>query len=219
MIAVDGPSGAGKSSVSRAVASALGYRYLDTGAMYRALTWAVLRAGISLADPDAIAALAERTALRLETDPAQPRVAVDGVDVTAEIRGDAVTEAVSAVSAVPAVRTLMVARQRELIDNGGIVVEGRDIGKTVAPDAQVKIFLTAAAAARAERRSREQAADSAADVSATEDALRRRDSADSQRAASPLAQAPDAVVIDSTELGLDDVVRQVLARVAPVVAT
>ncbi|MFC7550714.1 (d)CMP kinase [Plantactinospora sp. GCM10030261] len=203
VVAVDGPSGSGKSTVSRRLATQLAARYLDTGAMYRAVTWAVLRAGVEPQDADSVAKVAGETALRIGVDPADPRVTADGVPVDREIRGPEVTAAVSAVSAVPAVRELMVRRQREIIEEAGrIVVEGRDIGAVVAPDADLKVYLTASADARAQRRS----AEFAADVSATAADLARRDKLDSTRATSPLQQAPDAVVLDTTELGIDEVV-------------
>jgi len=198
--------------VARGVARALGLRYLDTGAMYRAVTWAVLDRCIDLADADAVTALAETALLDIGTDPTKPHIAIDGHDVTAAVRTAPVTAAVSAVSATPGVRVALVQRQRELIGAGGIVVEGRDIGTTVAPNATLKIFLTADSSARAERRGRELAGSAPDDatLAATEADLRRRDLADSGRASSPLAQASDAVVIDATSLGPDDVVHRVL---------
>ncbi|MBL6280438.1 (d)CMP kinase [Micromonospora fiedleri] len=203
VVAVDGPSGSGKSTVSRRLATSLGARYLDTGAMYRAITWAVLRSGVDLNDAHAVAKVAGEVDLRIGTDPAGYAVTADGVNVETEIRGADVTAAVSAVAAVPAVRALLVARQRDMIDKAGrIVVEGRDIGSVVAPDADLKVYLTASAAARAARRS----AENAADVAATAADLARRDQLDSTRKADPLAQAADAVVLDSTELGIDEVV-------------
>lgn len=220
VIAIDGPSGSGKSTVARGVARALGLRYLDTGAMYRALTWLALRHGVRLDDPPALEALAASADLRLHTDADHPTVTADGIDVTAEIRGADVTAAVSAVSAVPGVRAEMVRRQRAAIGDGGIVVEGRDIGTAVAPDAPVKVFLTADHAARALRRARESTPTADADsVAATGAALRRRDELDSGRAASPLTQAPDAEVIDSTELTADEVVAHVVARAQGVLAS
>ncbi len=216
VIAVDGPSGSGKSTVARGVARALGLRYLDTGAMYRAVTWAVLQRGMDPADADAVGDLAATLELEMGTDPAAPRVAVEGADASGAVRSEAVTAMVSTVSAVPAVRTAMVRRQQELIGAGRIVVEGRDIGTTVAPDATLKIFLTADPAARARRRGLEIAgADlDAAALDRTRDDLLRRDAADSGRAASPLTQAADAVVIDSTDLDADGVVARILELVS-----
>ena len=212
VIAIDGPSGSGKSTVARGVAAALGLRYLDTGAMYRALTWLALHrqappGPVSLDDADGLAALAQSADLVLTTTPEPVSVTVDGTDVTAAIRADDVTAAVSRVSAVPAVRTAMVRRQQQMIGSGGIVVEGRDIGTTVAPQAPVKVFLTAAESVRAERRAHE----TAGALAATQEALTRRDRLDAGRAASPMAQAPDAVVVDSTELSVDEVVARIVA--------
>ncbi|AVT33936.1 (d)CMP kinase [Plantactinospora sp. BC1] len=203
VVAVDGPSGSGKSTVSRRLANALGARYLDTGAMYRAVTWAVLRSGVDPQDAEAVAKVAGETDLKIGVDPEAPSVTADGVAVDREIRGAEVTSAVSAVSAVPAVRELLVGQQREMIAAAGrIVVEGRDIGTVVAPDADLKVYLTASAEARAQRRS----AENAADPTATAADLARRDRLDSTRAADPLRQAPDAVVLDTTALGIDEVV-------------
>ena len=218
VIAVDGPSGSGKSTVARGVARALGLRYLDTGAMYRAITWAVLNRGIDPTDSLAVGDLVATVQLELGVDPDAPTVSVDGQDATSQVRSSTVTAAVSAVSAVPAVRTAMVARQRELIGAGGIVVEGRDIGTTVVPDATLKVFLTADPAARARRRGLEIAGQDldAAELDRTREDLLRRDAADSGRAASPLAQADDAVVIDSTDLGPDDVIARILDLFAAV---
>ncbi|MDG4798381.1 (d)CMP kinase [Micromonospora sp. WMMD1082] len=208
VVAVDGPSGSGKSTVSRRLAAGLGARYLDTGAMYRAITWAVLRSGVDLTDAQAVAKVAGEVDLRIGTDPVGYAVTADGVNVEADIRGPEVTAAVSAVAAVPAVRALLVARQRDMINKAGrIVVEGRDIGSVVAPDADLKVYLTASAAARAARRS----AENASDVAATAADLARRDQLDSSRKADPLAQAPDAVVLDTTELGIDEVVGRLRA--------
>ncbi len=147
VVAVDGPSGSGKSTVSRRLATSLGGRYLDTGAMYRAITWAVLRSGVDLTDTQAVAKVAGEVDLRIGTDPTGYGVTVDGVNVETDIRGPEVTAAVSSVAAVPAVRALLVARQRDMITKAGrIVVEGRDIGSVVAPDADLKVYLTASAA-------------------------------------------------------------------------
>jgi cytidylate kinase len=203
VVAVDGPSGSGKSTVSRRLAGLLGARYLDTGAMYRAVTWAVLRSGVDPRDADGVVKVASEIELAIGVDPESPHVSVDGVPVDAEIRGPEVTAAVSAVAALPAVRQLMVTMQRSLIAAAGrVVVEGRDIGAVVAPDADLKVYLTASADERAQRRSRE----FATDVHATARDLARRDRLDSTRAADPLQQAPDAVVLDTTDLGIDEVV-------------
>jgi cytidylate kinase len=203
VVAVDGPSGSGKSTVSRRLATALDARYLDTGAMYRAVTWAVLRSGVDPQDADAVAKVAGEIQLTIGTDPTAPHISADGTPVDAEIRGPHVTAAVSAVSAVPVVRQALVAMQREIIAGAErIVVEGRDIGTVVAPDADLKVYLTASADARARRRS----AEYAADVTATAADLARRDRLDSTRAVDPLQQAPDAVVLDTTAMGIDEVV-------------
>lgn len=211
VVAIDGPSGSGKSTVARAVAARLGFRYLDTGALYRALTWVALEAGVDLGDPDAISQAVATAVLAPGTDPEEPAVVVDGVDVTAAIRSREVTNAVSAVSAVPRVRAQLLSVQRDIIGAGDVVVEGRDIGTTVAPRACVKIFLTASGEARALRRQREQTArGDAPSVELTRAELERRDARDSGRAVSPLAQAPDATELDSTELDVDAVVAEVL---------
>ncbi|WP_203716433.1 (d)CMP kinase [Asanoa siamensis] len=210
VVAVDGPSGSGKSTVSRRLASALNARYLDTGAMYRAVTWAVLRYGVDLTDVEGIAKVAGELDLVIGTDPVAPHVRADGVDVDVDIRGPEVTAAVSAVAAVPAVRKLLVDRQRELIDEAGrIVVEGRDIGAVVAPDADLKVYLTASADARARRRSLE----TTASVDDTHADLLRRDTLDSTRATDPLQQAADAVELDTTAMGIDEVVARLRAMV------
>ncbi|WP_410661083.1 (d)CMP kinase [Amycolatopsis sp. lyj-112] len=212
MVAMDGPSGTGKSTVSRKLATKLGAGYLDTGAMYRVVTLAVLRAGVDPADAPAVLDVVEKAALGIGTRPDEATVTLDGEDVGAEIRGGAVTTAVSPVSAVPAVRELLVARQREIIDEvlgrvGGIVVEGRDIGTVVSPGAPLKVFLTASAEVRAARRS---AQDSAAGRESTVDGAResveRRDRLDSTRAASPLRAAEDAVEVDTSQLNIDQVI-------------
>ncbi|MDR7086817.1 cytidylate kinase [Aeromicrobium panaciterrae] len=212
VVAVDGPSGSGKSSTARGVADRLGLAYLDTGAMYRAMTWALLRAGTDLSDPDAIAAAARGIHLESGVDPLDPTIYADGVDVAEAIRGENVTAAVSYVAAVPSVREQLVAMQRQSIaDNGDrIVVEGRDIGSTVAPDADFKIYLVADPAARAARRAAE---DGSADALATEQALAKRDEIDSNRAASPLAMADDAVLVDSTYMTLEEVIATIVDMV------
>lgn len=208
VIAVDGPAGTGKSSVSRGLARALGARYLDTGAMYRIVTLAVLRAGIDPSDGDAVAAAVDEVELAVGYDPDEDRSLLAGEDVSAEIRGDAVTRAVSAVSAVPAVRARLVDLQRRLADgSGSVVVEGRDIGTVVLPDADVKIFLTASAEARARRRNVQNVANGLPDDydSVLAD-VRRRDHLDSTRAVSPLRAADDAVVVDTSDMTETDVV-------------
>ncbi len=235
VIAVDGPSGSGKSSAARGAARALGLRYLDSGAMYRAMTLWMLGHGVDVADPAAVAARVQEPAIVVGTDPDEPggpAVFLDGAVVTGDIRSREVSNEVSAVSAVPEVRSRLVAMQRSVIASAvepgregsddasrvreagkrsGIVVEGRDIGTVVAPDAQVKVFLTASEATRAERRARDMAADPAATLTVTRQEMGRRDRLDSTRAASPLLKAGDAVEIDSTRLSLDEVIAQIVA--------
>jgi cytidylate kinase len=207
VVAVDGPSGSGKSTVSRRLATALDGVYLDTGAMYRAVTWAVLQAGVDLQDPDAIAKIAAETDLEIGTDPGDPRFFANGTNVDAPIRGPGVTAAVSAVAAVPAVRRRLVALQRDIIAKADrIVVEGRDIASVVAPEAELKVYLTATPAARARRRS----AEVSADVAATAADLARRDTLDSSRATDPLRRADDAIELDTTGMGVDEVVARLL---------
>lgn len=213
VIAVDGPSGSGKSSVSRAVARRLGLRYLDTGAMYRAMTWWMLHNGVDVHDAAAVAAAVDKPELVSGTDPAEPTITADATDVAGPIRGPEVTAAVSAVSAVPEVRTRLVALQRAAIGAGGIVVEGRDIGTVVAPDAALKVYLTASEAARAARRNAE-TGDPAVTLGATQADLARRDALDSGRATAPLSMADDAVLVDTTEMDRDQVVEHLLALVA-----
>ena len=216
VIAVDGPSGSGKSSVSRAVATSLGFRYLDTGAMYRAVALWMAEHGIDTKDAAAIAEQAGNVVLASRTDPQNPSISVDGRDVEQEIRTQEITDIVSAVSAVPAVRRNLVERQRHevgaaLKSGTGIVVEGRDIGTTVLPDADIKLFLTADQAARAARRTaQDQQEGRGGEVSATAESLAARDAADSSRTASPLVEAEDAVKIDATFLTFDEVVERVL---------
>jgi len=204
VVAMDGPSGTGKSTVSRRLAVRLGARYLDTGAMYRAATLAVLHRGVELADPAAIAAVATQAHIDISTDPRRAAVALDGIPVDTEIRSGPVTAAVSVVSAVPAVRAHLVSAQRELIGAGGIVVEGRDIGSVVWPAAVPKIYLTADATVRARRRADELGP--GADLDAVAQDIDRRDRLDSSRADSPLAKVEDAVEIDTTNLGINEVV-------------
>lgn len=207
VIALDGPSGTGKSTVARALARRLGFRYLDTGAMYRAVTWAVLREGVDPQDAAAVTDLAGRTRVEVSTDAEHPGVSVDGRQVNREIRSRAVTVAVSPVSAVPGVRAVLVAAQRELIKPGAVVVEGRDIGTVVVPGAPLKIFLTASSDARAHRRSRQ---DGTADHRSTAADLDRRDLYDSSRQHSPLRAADDAVHLDTTALSVPEVVQRLV---------
>jgi len=209
VVAMDGPSGSGKSSTARGVARRLGLRYLDTGAMFRAVTWWMLEHGIDVHDAEAVAAHAADPVLESGTDPTHPTITVDGTDVAGPIRGPEVTAAVSPVSAVPAVRERLLHEQRAVIGDGGIVVEGRDIGTVVAPDAEVKVYLTADPSARATRRT----AEAGGDVAATAASLARRDEIDSGRATAPLVMAADAHHLDTTDFTLDEVVTQVVALV------
>jgi cytidylate kinase len=210
IVAIDGPAGAGKSTVSRAVARRLGMGYLDTGAMYRAVTLAALRRGIRPDDGPALAALAASLPIRLVAGDDGLRVMVGPEDVSEAIRAQPVTEAVSEVAAHPEVRAALVATQRKLLARGDWVADGRDIGTTVCPDADVKIFLTASPEVRARRRRGDLAA---LGVELTVDQVQaeiaRRDLRDSTRAASPLRRAPDAVEVDTTAMSVEEVVERV----------
>jgi CMP/dCMP kinase len=211
IIAVDGPAGSGKSTAARGVATNLGLRYLDTGAMYRALTWWMLHRGIVVTSVEAVAEQAGQPVLEVGTDPAQPWITVDGTDVTGLIRTRQVSNSVSAVAAVPAVRARLVTMQQAIIartcaGGSGIVAEGRDIGTVVAPEAPVKVFLTASETTRAERRSADLAADPAATPAVTQAEQQRRDRADAPQT----AKAADAVQIDSTTLDLAGVISAIM---------
>jgi CMP/dCMP kinase len=207
VIAVDGPAGAGKSSAARGVATELGLRYLDTGAMYRALTWWLLTQRLDVTDPAVVAANARRPVIEVGTDAGRPAVTVDGRDVSGQIRSRAVSNAVSAVASVPEVRAHLVAQQQGILARAcaagdGIVAEGRDIGTVVAPQAVVKVFLTASEEARAFRRSADLAADPGATPGVTRDENKRRDRADAPQT----VMASDAIEVDSTVLSLDEVI-------------
>lgn len=214
VVALDGPSGTGKSTVSRKLATELGATYLDTGAMYRAVTLAVLRAGVDTSDAAEVIRVARSARLTVGTDPTAPSILLDDVDAEPAIRGPEVTGAVSAVSAVPEVRELLVARQREIIAEalgqpGAIVVEGRDIGTVVAPDAALKVYLTASAEARAERRTAQDASEGRnSDLVSTQADVQRRDALDSGRAVAPLRRAEDAFEVDTTALDISGVLDQ-----------
>jgi cytidylate kinase len=212
VVAIDGPAGTGKSSVSRGLARVLHARYLDTGAMYRIATLAVLRAGLDATDQDAVQAAAATANLSVGHDPDEDRSYLDGEDVSSEIRGDEVTKAVSAVSSVATVRARLVDLQRGLAAGpGSVVVEGRDIGTVVLPDADVKVFLTASAETRARRRNDQNVTaglpDDYDNVLAD---VRRRDHLDSTRAVSPLRAAADAVVVDTSEMTESEVIDHLL---------
>jgi cytidylate kinase len=219
VVAMDGPSGSGKSSTARGVADKLGLRYLDTGAQFRAMTWWMLAHDVDVEDSAAVAARSELPVLVSGTDPLAPTITVDGDDVAAAIRTDAVTAAVSPVATVPEVRARLLELQRSTIadslDVGGIVVEGRDIGSVVWPEADVKLYLTADAAARAARRTAENGTGT---VQATEADLLRRDAIDSSRAAAPLVVPDGAVHLDTTPYGLDEVIAMVVEIVEEAVA-
>lgn len=215
VVAIDGPAGTGKSSVSRGLARALEAHYLDTGAMYRMVTLAVLRAGVDPADAEAVEAVAAAAQLSLGYDPDKSSCYLAGEDVSAEIRGDEVTGAVSAVASIATVRARLVELQRSLASGpGNVVVEGRDIGTVVLPDAPVKIFLTASAETRAKRRNEQNVASGLADdYEGVLADVRRRDHLDSTRAVSPLRAAADAVVVDTSDMTETEVIDHLLELV------
>ncbi len=220
IVAIDGPAGSGKSTVAHAIAERCGITYLDTGAMYRSVTLACLQRGVDVADADAVAALAQGVRIEFGSNEGGQTVLLDGVDVTSAIRTPEVDRTVSAVSAIPAVRAAMVSLQRAVGEAGDVVAEGRDIGTVVYPNAEVKVFLTADATARAHRRAVQRAGkDAATDASATADAdaerailadLKRRDELDSTRKEAPLRPAEDAHHIDSSQMGVEEVVAEVI---------
>lgn len=211
-IAIDGPSGAGKSTVARRLAADLGYTYIDTGAMYRAVAWHGIQAGVPLEDEAGTARLTAETAIRFENGPdGGQRVFVAATDVTEAIRSTEVTRLSSPASAIPEVRRLLVSQQQAMGANGGVVMEGRDIGTVVFPNAQVKVFLTASEEERARRRWLERTAKGES-VTVEEIMLsqRERDARDSSRADSPLKPAPDSVTINSDGMSIDQVVGRIL---------
>jgi len=210
IIAIDGPSGAGKGTIARAVAEELGYFHYDSGAMYRAIGWKAHRDSVPFDDEPAVAKLAAASHIEI----GGTRVTIDSVDVTRDIRTPAIDRASASVARLPKVREVLVARQRELGATGGIVMEGRDIGTVVFPDADVKVYLDAAPEERARRRANDPAhAGMPAAVSDVAKMLTERDRSDSTRSASPLYAAPDAVVVDTTGKNVEEVVRDVLAVV------
>jgi CMP/dCMP kinase len=209
IIAIDGPSGVGKGTVARAVADALGYRHVDTGAMYRAVGWRALRDRVPLEDESALTALAERLAI----DTSDGGIRADGVDIGRAIRNPEIDRAAARVARVPGVRAALAAEQRRMGQGGDLVMEGRDIGTVVFPDADVKIYLDASSEERARRRVHDQAHDGCRDMAQVASELAARDQSDRTRAVAPLAVAPDAHVIDTTGVPVGEVVARVLALV------
>ncbi|MCL2889563.1 MAG: (d)CMP kinase [Eggerthellaceae bacterium] len=216
IIAIDGPSGAGKSTVAKAVAKGLGFSCLDTGAMYRAVAWQALQEGVALDDSEGLARIAREKKIdfgHVENEPIPKQVFIDGIEVTDAIRSAEIDRAVSPVSAVPAVREALVAQQQRIARSGNYVIEGRDIGTVVFPDAQLKIFLTASDEERAHRRVRQNAdrGVGSIDYEKVLADLRARDEYDSTRETSPLRAAPDAVILDSTDLYIEEVIETICA--------
>ncbi|MFS0837862.1 (d)CMP kinase [Paenibacillus sp. 1P03SA] len=210
-IAIDGPAGAGKSTIARKVAGELGFVYVDTGAMYRAVTWKVLQDGINPLDTEAVSDTAAGMEIELVPGPEGQLVFVDGRDVSSDIRTKLVTDQVSQIAAIAEVRKLLVDKQKRMAASKGIVMDGRDIGTHVLPDAEVKIFLTASVRKRAERRFQEvQGTAMATTLEEMEKDIARRDMLDEGREVSPLVQAADAVMLDSTDLTIPEVVESIL---------
>jgi cytidylate kinase len=216
IIAIDGPAGAGKSTIAKNVARRLGYLFINTGAMYRAIAWRALQEGIALDDQMRLGQLAEASLIELTGTVDAPRVLLDGRDITSEIATPQVSQAASQVSTVSAVRRALVARQQTMGRAGGVVMEGRDIGTHVFPDAEIKIYLDASSSARAERRFAEDQARgvAVATIDEMQSEIEARDHRDKTRADSPLVQTDDAIHIDSSTLTIDEVVTQILALVA-----
>ncbi len=208
VIAIDGPAGAGKSTIARAVAHALGWRYLDTGAMYRAVALAALERGVSSDDDGGLTRLASELDVRAD----EQSVTLDGTDVTDRVRGPEVTRVVSRVSAVPGVRQAMLVRQRALAARENVVMEGRDIGTVVVPEAELKVWLTATIGERARRRGLQLGVqDTGATLDELADSIAARDEADSARELAPLAQPKDALVLDSTDKTIDEIVAAIVS--------
>ncbi len=211
IIAIDGPSGAGKSTLGRMIARELGYLYIDTGAMYRAVALAAIRSKVSLNDAQAVARIAESSDIKLEGDPDSLRVSLNGQDISEEIRGEEVSHASSVISTIPEVRRTLVERQRRMGAHGSVVLDGRDIGTVVFPNADIKFFLTAQPRERAARRFKEERVrERDLTFEETLSDINTRDQRDSTREDSPLAIAETAIVIDSTDFSIDDVFRRML---------
>jgi cytidylate kinase len=216
IIAIDGPAGAGKSTVAKQVARRLGYLFINTGAMYRAVAWQARREGLSLEDSERIGELARQAKIELKGSVDAQRVLLDGRDITDEIATPEMSQAASVVSAIPAVRRALVAQQQAMGRGGGVVMEGRDIGTQVFPQAEVKIYLDASSEARAERRHTEDLAkgNHSGSLRATQAEIEKRDERDKTRADSPLVQAEDAIHIDSSELTINEVAEKILSIIA-----
>ncbi len=214
VVTIDGPAGSGKSTTARMVARKLGYTYLDTGAMYRAMTVKALKTGVDLDDPDALARQARETDMAIRPDPDGTRVILDGTDVTDEIRTPEVTQASSIVAAAEGVRKRMVELQRQVGAGGGIVAEGRDMGSVVFKDAEIKIYLDASLGCRALRRKKElEAAGTAVDLEEMEKDIESRDIYDSSREHSPLIIPEGSIIVDTTEMTIEEQVKRVIQEV------
>lgn len=213
-IAIDGPAGAGKSTVAREVAKKLGFLYVDTGAMYRALTLKALQSSVNLNSESELIALLNRMTITLRHEPGGQRVLVDGEDVTEQIRSNEVSKHVAQVASHPQVRRSMVEKQRQLAQRGKVVMDGRDIGTHVLPDADLKLFLTASIEERARRRYKELADKNPPPFEVLIEEIRMRDKQDEERPTSPLRKADDAIVIDTTNLSIDEVIDYILNLVA-----
>jgi len=214
IIAIDGPAGSGKSTVGKGVAERLGYQYVDTGAMYRAVAWKALQQRVSLEDSSTVIQLAHDAVIQLRCDHHQFQISIDGTDVTHAIRAPEVSEASSKISAIAGVRQELVAQQRRVGEAGGVVMEGRDIGTVVFPQADVKIFLDATPEARGQRRFAENSeSGKPGSREQTIEAVRERDRRDASRVASPMVPAPDAIYLDTTRLTVEQVVERILMLV------